>query len=731
MEDKILTSEFGTPKRLKHIGGGIYAEEVCSVASSNITGKFREAFEAYTPGTKWIESKAAGDLVYVDGNAAAASYLVISKDPLSANSETSIELTPELHFTFPAEIVFGVSMSQRTLGQEFSIEVVDNGDPLEDVPDIAIASISQATTTLTIDTVAPHGLSIGKSFGIARCSNPLCNYTSLVVATTPSPTQITATAGPGGTIASQTIANPAGAKGSIYFRQRLGRAQNGVSQIFENASATNASLYVRSEAGDAFPSGNISGNHTITIGSSAPVQLTNAAYTYAFGATTEYRLLLQSDRIQWADSGVDATAQMTSRLVRTQVCPDPSHLYKLRVRATNNKALTVPVAQIISAAKTGTTTATVVCDRPHGLAIGDPVVIYGARDQTNFANLTAATAVASIFDANTFTIVWGGAVTATTFGGYVAEVNGGNLMSALGAIAQVAQSAVLSTLSDGTRQLVLTGNATWAGLTIGDLVSLVGIRDNATGATLNLDGAWKVANIATTALTLVLPYAASMVLPSDFGSVNCGGAVIKRTDIRISFIRVFDYERLRVEALGRPTSDQAAAFPVVVQNGITATVSATTVSGNTAQDAAAPNPIAIGGRAANANQAAMSAAGDLVHTMHTMIGAVVEKPYCIPEAEWTYSGSLTTTSDVAVQAAAGAGIKRHATSLWAINTGASAVDLIIKDGATERVRYTLPVNIPVPVTFPTGIQNTANAALNAALSAVGTVRLNMHGYTAP
>jgi hypothetical protein len=51
------------------------------VVSANVTTKFREAFETYTPGANWTESKASGDLVFVDGNAAAASYLVISLSP--------------------------------------------------------------------------------------------------------------------------------------------------------------------------------------------------------------------------------------------------------------------------------------------------------------------------------------------------------------------------------------------------------------------------------------------------------------------------------------------------------------------------------------------------------------------------------------------------------------------------------------------------------------------------
>ena len=549
---------------------GTFAE-VVSVAG-NISGKFREAFEAYDPTAgRWIESRGTGDLVFVDGNAAAASYLVISKDPLRAGQDTWVELSGANYSRMPVEIAVGLSMSQRTLGQEFAMECVDTGDLVPDTPDLEISAISQTTTVLTIDFATPHGLSIGRAIGVRDCSNPVANYPALVVATVPSPTQITCTAGPGGTIASQTITNPAGAKGFVYIRQRLGRARNGVAQIFENATVTNASFYIRSESGDALPSGTIAGSHSVTVGTTASVQTINSAFTYAFSPTTEFRLLIQADRTQWADSAVDATAQMTSRAVRTQVCPDPTENYKLRFRATNNKALTVPGAQIVSAVKTGTTTATITTDVPHGLLLGDPVVIYGIRDQTNFANLTAATAVASVVDALTFTIVIGTAVTATSYGGYVAKVQGGNLMSAIGAVTMAAQSAVLSTLADGTRQLVLTGSANWAGLSIGDMINLVGCRADLTGVSLGVDGPWKVANTATTALTLVLPFVNQRTVPADFVSTNCGGGVIRRTCLRVSFVRVFDYERLRVEALTRPASDAASSLPVNVQNTVTTT----------------------------------------------------------------------------------------------------------------------------------------------------------------
>lgn len=769
---------------------------------------FRDAFEGYDPvgGERWTETKAPGDLVFVDGNAAAASYFVISKDPLQAGTETAIELAPQWHFTMPVEVAFGAHMSQRTLGQEVAIEVVDTSPPLADVLQLEILSIVQTTTTLTVTTVQPHGLSIGQSIGIRGVTDSRVNYPALVVASVPAPNQFTAIAGPGGAIpslssytstalAATTAALPAntyangtfgvgatltanangafpdqdgvpitlGARvlvkneaaaannglyvltqlgdagtpwiltreagldtaaeltvvanalfavsvyvaqgatqaqrefylqatvttvgttavtwvdsgtvsplGFVFFRQRFGRSRNGVSLIYENASATSASMYVRSESGDALPSGTIAANHSLTILSTASAQLVNSPNTYAFGPTSEYRMSVQSDRVQWADSGVDSTFQTNNRLVRTQVCPDPTETYKLRIRDTNNPSLTVPNAQIVSAVKTGTTTANIVTDRPHNYVAGELVVVYGIRAQgaTEFPNLGAATPIASIVSPTEFTIVIGTAGTITSYGGYVARVHGGNLMSALGAVAQVVQSATLTTLADGTRQLTLVGFANWASpaATIGDMIELVGCRDIVTGASLGLDGPWKIASVATTNLVLVLPFADQRTLPADHVLTNCGGALIRRTCFRLSFVRVFDFERLRVEALARPSGDLAAAMPVALQGGTVAVASLPAlaagtnnignVGGNAAEDAAAgANPVLVGGVVRTARAPTTLVAGDAARTTMTTEGSMTVQPGpAVPSIEVASAARTTSGNSGVISVATGGGL---------------------------------------------------------------------------
>lgn len=796
-------------------------------SATNITTKFRDAFENYTPGTNWNQSLASGDLVYVDGNAAAASYLVVSKNPLVADTQTTIESTAQ--FAMPIETGIGASMSQRTLGQEFSIEVVDTGSPIPVPADIPIVSLYQTGTTLTIDTTVPHLLSPGRAVGISGSFDGRVAYPSLVVATVTSPTQFTVTAGPGGTIpstqsylgivaAATTAALPAnayanGASGVgatltasangafpaqdgvtlsvgsrllvknevatanngvyvlttagsvstpwvltravdfdtaaemtvvsgvpnavavhvtagttqalrkyilaasvatvgtsavtftdvgatgifalspvIFSRSRLGQAQNGISQIFENATATNASLYIRSESGDALPSGTVAGNQSATIGTTASIQIAGSVpYTYSFTPTNEFRMVVQSDRTQWSDSAVDAVAQSTNRLVRTQVCPDPTASYELRIRANNNRSLTVPGAQIITAVKSGTTTATVTTATAHGLTVGDLIVAYGTRDQTNFTNLTTAAAVASVVDATTFTVVWGAAVTATTRGGFISKILGQNALP--GAITQVVSTATLSTLSDGTRQLTLVGSGTWAGAVIGDLVELIGVRADAVGsASLGVDGPWKVANLATTTLVLVLPFSGQRSLPADFAVTNAGGGLVRRTDLRLSYVRIFDYDRLRVEMLARPTGDIAAAAPVAVQNTPAVTISSGTVTTVTtltgsgvAEDAATTaNPLVVGGVVRTAMAPTTLVAGDAARITMTAGAATVTHPYSIPEVSWQtpapIGGIANTTTSFQIKEAAGASLCNYVTSIDLLSEAlTNATDLRIRE----------------------------------------------------
>lgn len=648
-DGEFLTTEAGVSASSAQAVQGVEGGVPIHATTGNITAKFRETFEAW-PSDEWAETKVGGDIVTVDGNALGASYLVISKDPWGQGTETFIDTVDS--FTMPVEMAVGLHASQQAWGQDISVELLDR-DFIAVVPDLEIASITQATTTLTVETLLPHNLAVGKRIGIRGCSNAVANYPSLVVASITSPTIFTCTGGPNSTIPSQTITNPAGAKGFVYFRPALSSSRNGTSMHFENATATLGFFYARAAAGDALPFASGSGNalnarQAVTVGTTASVALAaTTPYTYSWTPTNEFRLSLFADRLQWSDALVDSLAASSNRVLRTQVVPNPVKNYFLRIKARNEPSLTVPVAEIVSVSKAGATTATVVCDRPHGLATGDLVFGYGVRDVgTGFYPALSTAAAATVVNDTTFTVVWGTAATNTSYGGFVAKVNAACPLP--GAITMSVQSAVKTTLADGQHQIVLVGSANWAGAAIGDYVSLVGVRNNVDGASLGIDGAWKVANISTTSLTLVnIPGASPTVV--DFALTNCGGGVIKRTDVRVSYVRLLDFERQRVELLPRPSGDIAAAIPTVPQGGTIATVSTVT---------------------------ALTTAGT---------PAVPATPYFVNSAAST-NGALVLTGTSGVCA------------LWASNTGAAAAFVKLYNKATApTVGTDVPeMIIPVP-----------------------------------
>lgn len=141
-----------------------------------------------------------------------------------------------------------------------------------------------------------------------------------------------------------------------------------------------------------------------------------------------FTLTAREDMTDWQAIGVDSNGA-PSYTRRNQISLDPTAEYKVVIFARNNPAITRPIARITNIAKTGTTTATVTTDVPHGLSVDSTISIYGVLDLTNFPNLTTAVQVASVVNSTTFTCVIGAAVTATSQGGSVILQDGSTVPS--------------------------------------------------------------------------------------------------------------------------------------------------------------------------------------------------------------------------------------------------------------------------------------------------------------
>lgn len=671
---------------------------VGNLAVQNAPLRLRDQFESDTLGTAWTVAADPSDLVFYDGNALGAGYLVISKDPMAAGTETVVESVAT--FAAPFRAGFGVSLSQRIVGQPCAIEVVSTDAPIAAVADAAVASIAQTTTTLTVTTVAAHGLRPGDRVSVdGVVANNALNYPQLVVATVPSVTQFTASGYPSGTIPSLT-AGPY-ATGTVRRLDHIGRAPDGSALIFEGNGAAAATLAARAGGTPgAVTSGNANGIQTTTILSSASVQALAAAGVYAFTPTTLYELVQQAEVIEWLNVASDVTNSALSPIFkRNQIVPDPAKSYRVRYRATNTPSLARPVAGIVSAAKSGTSTATVTTDRPHGLATGETVTLYGIRDTTNFANLTVATAV-TVIDATRFTVTLGSAVTATSYGGVVCRAGGGQVQGG------IASMVVQSAATDATGRLTVMGSAAWSGPVIGDTVSLYGLRSAADGSSLGLDGAWRVRDIATT--SLVLEPIGSTAAVANLASVNCGGAVVKRTDLRLHFVRAEEVTRLVTETMGGMARTDTGMAPQVymvgtgTMQGAQAEQSASSYNGMPAmvQTLSAPPAAGTTGRRSTVQ-------GDLA-------ARPVVRPIGMPQANSYGRATLTTTTETQLLAAT-------ASNRWEIDnvvvanrdTVAHTVD--IRDALAGTVRWSVVVAAGATCHLP--LRGAPASAVNAAVTA--------------
>jgi hypothetical protein len=717
--------------------------DVVTVAQ-NTTQELRDAGEFYPNPEFWTEvSKGNDDFIVARGNTGGAGWIEISKSPFTVDDETLLRIASPVQM--PARISLLTSMTHRNSGQQIaSFEMISDDEmaglePVAAPIAIEILDASQTTTVITINFAsAPvQPLRVGQVVSVYGFVDTRLNVNSATVASVVSPTQITLV-GNDYAFTSTTITTTLG--GGTAFIERydlIGRARNGIAMVQGNATATNRRYYARSQGGLMRPSGTLAGSHNATSGTDVATAAATGYDTIAWLPPLETVIDVSRKGVFFADRGVDANAALTPRHRFTQVIPNTVRTYWMQFRVRAVPSMSRPIARIVSVAKTGTTTATVITAEPHGLITGQYVGGYGVRDQTNFANLTTG-ATCTVVDANTFTVIWGSAVTATSYGGYIFRQQGQQPVG--GAIAQVAQ-----TVARTNNIVTLVGNATWAApAVIGNIVELYGVRDAVTGADLGVDGSYEVINLATTTLTLRPAVDGNGVVQAPVGTdivtTNCGGGVVQRLGYRIHSAQAVEFEPLMTEqaSAGNPDAGESSGQQnvaivgtpaVTVSSGTVTTVSALT-GGGVAEDAAAgANPVVTGGVVRTAITPVTLVAGDAVRDTHAGSGAKVIKPYAVPEAGWNASLALTTATAVPIAAAAGASLKRHITAAQIINTGASAVDIIILDGATERWRLPLPVNVPVPLEFPTELITTANTALNANLSAVGTVRFNAQGYT--
>ncbi len=168
------------------------------------------------------------------------------------------------------------------------------------------------------------------------------------------------------------------------------------------------------------------------------------------------------------------------------------------------------------------------------------------------------------------------------------------------------------------------------------------------------------------------------------------------------------------------------------------------IGGKAAHGAAiAGNPVRLAARAISSLYAALTN-GQVADLVTTLVGALIIKPYSIPENDWSYAaanlGIVNTTVAVTIKAAAGVGLRNYITGLdiTAEALGA-ATELAIRDGSGGVVLWRMKIGTGgltqgLPIQFPSPLKSSANTLLEVVTltaSVTGAVYVNANGYIAP
>ena len=553
---------------------GAVIQEVPSIPASELTSHF-------------TFSAAGGDFINTSISSNGQQFIEISIDPLSVGeTQTTVESNRPVRFPLYAEIE--ASLSQRTYGDYVVMEITDNVSRDVEPIEYNIVSISQSTTTLTVTLDFPFDGWLGSWVDIYGLADSRFNYTNAAIATMSLDKKtLTITTRDETTIPYLTTTPSSFVGGKLKRQAKLQNARNAVGMRFTGISTTAAAFMSRFDSGSIKEVGILTGSRLATNASTAPTYTSGVNGQVEIKSSSRYRIEVEPEIITFMDKIIDNTfASYAVRQAITAVKPLMDIDYYIRFRAVSPRSISRPVAKIVSAVKaTASTTATITTDVPHGLNVDSYVNIYGINNQTVFANLTAATKVASIISDTVFTIGIGTPAIATSYGGYVSLCNGG--VTQQGAIAQVVQSVAV----DASGFVTLIGTSTWAGLGgVGEYVNLLGVRNSTNGADLGVDGVYRVCNFATTTLVLepvkdlngirVINGLGQNLSPTVgvIPTTNAGGAVLLRTTLRSHDFVASSYSQSVTNISGQGTQRSDKALPIYGAGGSISAVQATGAS---------------------------------------------------------------------------------------------------------------------------------------------------------
>lgn len=496
----------------------------------------------------------------------------LSINPLAEANESWITSRRGMKAPFMMDTAF--SITQRPRHYYASLEMVEDGmldttAPTDDTP-IAITSISQSTTTLTLVLAEEMPNDVNERFTIYGLADTRFNYVNAVIATLSTDRKtVTATVADEATIPSLTL-TPSATGGYVIPNIRINQGHNFAGYKFGGTSAGAVVCHTGGSNSAFRESGTYGGASTVTSNSSSSNINSKGNGQYEIKAYTGFEIEVERNQVRFQDRALDnAGGYTTVRQMFEQGIPEGHVTLYPRLRVTSPKSSSRPVAKIVSAVKSASMTATITTDVPHGLNVGAYISIRGIRDQTNFTSATGQI-VASVPTPTTLTVVFGANTTATSYGGSVLVENGGTFATGL------SSQAVQSIAIDALGIITVVGNATWTGLTVGEYVNLYGCRNATNGADMGVDGVYELMDLNTTTFKLraIKDYAGNAVLDGNgnalspalsvTGTTNCGGMVMMRTTARIHDLKLeqYNYDITKIWGQGENSLDKA--LPVTI-----------------------------------------------------------------------------------------------------------------------------------------------------------------------
>lgn len=224
--------------------------------------------------------------------------------------------------------------------------------------------------------------------------------------------------------------------------------------------------------------------------------------------------------------------------------------------------------------------------------------------------------------------------------------------------------------------------------------------------------------------------------------VDIGDVTINNASIAVTSASALDVSAQTVTVQGTVTANlgatdnavldsiAAALAGTITVDGTGTFVTQSTATGNVAHDAAdSGNPVKVGGKAITSEQTAVGNADrtDFVADVH---GRQIVTPYCNKEQAVSGTASATDTSNTAVLAAAGAGVKNYITSISIHNSSDTDTYVTIKDGTTAKLVVAAPAKGGAVLNLSVPLASTANTAINfASAASVSTMFVSAVGFT--